>query len=147
MPSKCDRMLRSSELVLSIYWLYERTGEAWLLNLVKRVQEQSFDWRSHYEDFQYEGEARTVEIRESRCEQCHVYQTAWIRIALLLFTFSGVIWVAALIPIQNRLARWADTPGSLPVSFFTALHWWYFWGLVATLLPLVSMVLMVVKPG
>ncbi len=76
-----------------------------------------------------------------------LYQVAWIRIALILFTLSGVVWVAALIPIQNRLAHWAETPGPLPVSFLKALHWWYFWGLVATLLPLGSMILMVVKPG
>jgi len=76
-----------------------------------------------------------------------LYHAAWIRIALLLFTLSGAVWVAALIPLQNRLARWAETPGSLPSSFHEALHWWYFWGVVATLLPLGSMILMVVKPG
>jgi len=76
-----------------------------------------------------------------------LYQMAWIKISLILFTLSGVLWVAALIPLQNRLARWAETPDALPVAFFSALHWWYFWGLVATLLPLGSMILMVVKPG
>jgi uncharacterized protein len=45
--------LRSCEVVLSIYWLHERTGEDWLLSLVRRVLEQSFDWHSHYENFQY----------------------------------------------------------------------------------------------
>jgi len=75
-----------------------------------------------------------------------LYQMAWIRIALILFTLSGVVWVAALIPLQNRLAHWAEAPDALPASFFEALHRWYFWGLVATLLPLGSMVLIVVKP-
>jgi uncharacterized membrane protein len=74
-------------------------------------------------------------------------QMAWIRIGLILFTLSGVVWVAGSIPTQDRLARWAAISGPLPVSFFRALHWWYFWGIVATLLPLVSMMLMVVKPG
>ena len=63
-------MLRSSELVLSIYWLYERTKEDWLLSLVKRVQEQSFDWRSHYEDFQYK------ERQEHWKFQSHVVNSA-----------------------------------------------------------------------
>jgi len=76
-----------------------------------------------------------------------LYQAPWIRIALALFTLSGVIWVVALIPIQNRLARWAEASDALPVAFFQSLRWWYFWGLVATLLPLASMVLMVIKPG
>jgi uncharacterized membrane protein len=54
-----------------------------------------------------------------------LYHQLWIRMALVLFTLSGVVWVAALIPRQNRLAHWAEAPGALPVSFFTTLHWWY----------------------
>jgi uncharacterized membrane protein len=76
-----------------------------------------------------------------------LYQATWIKVALILFTISGVVWVAALIPTQDRLARWAEISGPLPVAFFSALHRWYFWGIVATLLPLGSMILMVVKPS
>src|SRR5260221_10357689 len=46
-------MLRSGDLVLSIYWLYEHTQEAWLLDFAQKVREQSFDWQELYKDFPY----------------------------------------------------------------------------------------------
>src|SRR5258707_9326333 len=46
-------MLRSTELALSMYWLYERTGEAWLLDFAQTVRQQSFDWLALYQDFPY----------------------------------------------------------------------------------------------
>lgn len=36
--------VRSGDLLQSIYWTYNRTGEAWLLDLAKRVHERSADW-------------------------------------------------------------------------------------------------------
>ena len=46
--------MRSADLVVSIYWLYERTGEDWLLDLVQSIQQQSYDWQVHFEHFQYQ---------------------------------------------------------------------------------------------
>jgi uncharacterized protein len=46
-------MFRSTELALSVYWLYERTGEAWLLEFAHTVRQQSFDWLALYHDFPY----------------------------------------------------------------------------------------------
>lgn len=40
---------RWPDLALSIYWLYERTGEPWLLDLAATSYRQSFDWRAHFE--------------------------------------------------------------------------------------------------
>lgn len=45
--------LRGADLVLSIYWLYRRTNEAWLLALAQTVQQQTFDWQAQFEDFAY----------------------------------------------------------------------------------------------
>jgi len=42
---------RWADLVLSVHWLYERTGERWLLDLARVVHDQGFDWRGHFEDF------------------------------------------------------------------------------------------------
>lgn len=42
---------RWADLVLSIHWLYEQTGEDWLLALAAKVQEQGFDWRTHFAEF------------------------------------------------------------------------------------------------
>ena len=76
-----------------------------------------------------------------------LHRGGWLTAALGLFTLSGVVWGASLIPNQDRLARLAQTPGPLPSAFFATLRRWYFWGVVATVLPLVSLVLMVVKPS
>lgn len=73
-------------------------------------------------------------------------QTSWITVALSLFTLSGVVWVLTLIPAQDRLARLSSIGTELPADFYHALHRWYFWGIVATLLPLGSLVIMVTKP-
>lgn len=46
---------RWADLVVSIYWLYARTGEDWLLDLARTAHDQGFDWRHHYEHFPYTG--------------------------------------------------------------------------------------------
>jgi len=40
---------RWQELVLSVQWLYERTGQRWLMDLADKVHEQGYDWRAHFE--------------------------------------------------------------------------------------------------
>ncbi|MSQ06613.1 MAG: DUF2269 family protein [Dehalococcoidia bacterium] len=74
---------------------------------------------------------------------------SWITVALALFASSGVVWAVFLIPDQSRLIRLsanAQAGETLPKPFFQALHRWYFWGTVATILPLISLGLMVIKP-
>jgi DUF1680 family protein len=62
-----ERWLRSwaryrwADLVVSIHWLHERTGESWLLELAETVKEHSFDWRAHFEHFPYRNKSRREE--------------------------------------------------------------------------------------
>ncbi len=42
---------RGADLVVSLYWLHDRTGEPGLLGLAAKVNAQSYDWRKHFEDF------------------------------------------------------------------------------------------------
>jgi DUF1680 family protein len=42
---------RWADLVLSIYWLHDRTREPWLLDLAARIHKQGFDWREHFAHF------------------------------------------------------------------------------------------------
>ncbi len=62
-----ERWLRSwaryrwADLVVSIHWLHERTGESWLLELGETVKEQGFDWRAHFEHFPYRNKSRREE--------------------------------------------------------------------------------------
>jgi hypothetical protein len=63
---------RWADLVLSIHWLYERTGASWLLELANKAKEQGYDWRAHFADFQYENK-----IGPQECDQAtHVVNNA-----------------------------------------------------------------------
>lgn len=63
---------RWSDLVVSIHWLYERTGEAWLLRLAEKMHDQGFDWVSHFERFPYRDRC----LREERDLTTHVVNNA-----------------------------------------------------------------------
>jgi DUF1680 family protein len=43
------------ESLLSIYWLYERTQQDWLLDLAVKLQAQGFDWSSFFQRFPLKG--------------------------------------------------------------------------------------------
>ncbi len=77
-------------------------------------------------------------------------QASWIWVALGLFTLSGIAWFGFILPIQRRLSRLADAEpnvdGDVPAEFYAWLKKWYRWGGIATLLPLASLVIMVLKP-
>lgn len=76
--------------------------------------------------------------------------TSWVTVALGLFTLSGIVWVGFLLRYQNQLIQLSSNAVAsgeqLPDAFFQVLHRWYFWGIAATILPLISLILMVVKP-
>ena len=44
---------RWQDEVLSVLWLYNRTGSAWLLDLARLLHEQGYDWVAQYADFKY----------------------------------------------------------------------------------------------
>jgi hypothetical protein len=46
-------MARWGDLLLSIYWLYERQPEPWLLDLAAKVKKQGLDWQGHFTNFKY----------------------------------------------------------------------------------------------
>lgn len=78
-----------------------------------------------------------------------VYTQSWILAGLILFSLSGVIWLVFLIPDQHRLITLSNQlteTGKLPQKFFKTLHRWYFWGIIATILPIISLVIMILKP-
>jgi hypothetical protein len=62
--------MRWQDGVLSVFWLYDRTGEAWLLELAARMQDQGFDWIAHFRDLPYK---RKVERWE---HESHVVNNA-----------------------------------------------------------------------
>jgi hypothetical protein len=66
-----ERPLRSwgryrwGDLLLSIHWLYERTGETWLLDLGTRVYYQGYDWRAQFRTFPYWDKVHPIERDQS----------------------------------------------------------------------------------
>jgi len=41
--------------VLSVLWLYNRTGESWLLDLARQLHDEGYDWKAQFADFKYPG--------------------------------------------------------------------------------------------
>lgn len=74
------------------------------------------------------------------------YTQSWILAGLILFSLSGIIWLIVLIPDQHRLIKLSGENDSPPKKFYEVLHRWYFWGIIATILPLISLAIMVLKP-
>lgn len=52
-PLRSWARVRWADLVLSVHWLYERTGETWLLDLAALAHAQGHDWRGQFEAFPY----------------------------------------------------------------------------------------------
>jgi uncharacterized protein len=44
---------RWGDELLSVLWLYRRNGDARLLDLARRIKAQGFDWRRHFEHFEF----------------------------------------------------------------------------------------------
>jgi uncharacterized membrane protein len=78
-------------------------------------------------------------------------QASWIVVALGLFVLSGIAWFGFLIPLQRDMSRVCSVSGGpdddLPPEFYGLLARWYRWGLIATLLPLLTLGIMVIKPN
>lgn len=73
----------------------------------------------------------------------------WLGWGLWLFIASGIIWVAVLIPVQikqARLARAFESTGVIPTEYWSLSRVWLVFGTAATVLPLVNIYWMVVKP-
>ena len=77
-----------------------------------------------------------------------VFHVSWIVASLVLFVFSGIVWIGLLLRYQNSLITLSESMHGEKDSpdFFNFLHKWYFWGALATFLPLISLVLMFLKP-
>ncbi|HEU5102139.1 MAG TPA: beta-L-arabinofuranosidase domain-containing protein [Roseiflexaceae bacterium] len=60
-PLRSWAYYRWADLAISVHWLYERTNEPWLLDLVAKLHEQGFDWRAHFARFPYRDKTRREE--------------------------------------------------------------------------------------
>ena len=56
-PDSEWRGVRAMENAVTGYWLYRQTGEAWLPETIRSIQENSSDWTSYYEKFPWDSAA------------------------------------------------------------------------------------------
>ncbi|MFH0842157.1 MAG: beta-L-arabinofuranosidase domain-containing protein [Bacteroidota bacterium] len=54
-PDNQWRGVRAMENAVTGYWLYRQTGESWILETIRSIQENSFDWTSYYEKFPWDS--------------------------------------------------------------------------------------------
>lgn len=80
----------------------------------------------------------------------HLVRTGWLFVSFALLMVTSVIWLAMLRPTVRRLADMANAAlasGALPDEFRKLSARWNMWNGLATLLPLVTLALMVLQPG
>lgn len=79
-----------------------------------------------------------------------ITEIRWLSWGFWLFNLSGLIWVAILIPVQikqERMAQKFKDGAEIPQEYWVLVKRWYFWGTLATLLPLMNLYWMVFKPN
>ena len=76
----------------------------------------------------------------------NILGASWVQVALVLLVLSGVVWAFFLLRYQNRLVQLSASGEQLSNEFLTTFRLWGIWGAVATVLPIISLVLMVFKP-
>ena len=78
------------------------------------------------------------------------FQEPWLGSSFVLLIITGIIWLAVLLPQQRRMVRFsregADA-GTLGPEYGKASRTWAMFGGIATLLPVLILFLMVLKPG
>jgi uncharacterized membrane protein len=78
------------------------------------------------------------------------FQEPWLGGSFVLLLLTGAIWAIGLAPLQKRMTRLARdqaTAGQPDSDYRNASRTWAMMGGIATLLPVVILVLMVLKPG
>lgn len=77
-------------------------------------------------------------------------RTDWILWSIILFSISGVAFMAQVAPLQRRMrdvARAATDAASFDRAAYASLsRRWAIWGAVALVTPLIAVALMVLKP-
>ncbi|HWI57238.1 MAG TPA: beta-L-arabinofuranosidase domain-containing protein [Bacillota bacterium] len=56
--------VRWADLSLSIYWLYDRTGDPWLLQLAAKVHQQGLDWPKLARNFPYRDKITEATLQQ-----------------------------------------------------------------------------------
>ena len=78
------------------------------------------------------------------------FEEPWLSISLIMLIITGLIWTALLLPLQKRMVRLAQLGAASGIpdpGYAQASKRWAMFGGIATLLPIVILFLMVLKPS
>jgi uncharacterized membrane protein len=78
-----------------------------------------------------------------------LYHTPWVMWGAGLFSLAGVVWLAVLVPVQRKQARLADgfaNGGNIPDAYWRLARRWAVFGSIATVLAVMTLWAMVVRP-
>ena len=77
-------------------------------------------------------------------------RTRWILAGIVLFTISGIAYMARVVPLQRQMlgaARTGVETGTLDWDKYSALtRSWNVWGTIALVAPILALVAMIAKP-
>lgn len=76
----------------------------------------------------------------------NVLGASWVVAALALLTVSGLVWAGFLLRYQFQLVELSASGNEVSAEFDSVFKKWTAWGILATMLPIVSLALMVFKP-
>ena len=78
------------------------------------------------------------------------FQEAWLSISFVLLILTAIIWFVRLVPLQKtmrRISQESAASGVLDPAYTRAGKQWAMFGGIVTLLPIIILFVMVIKPG
>ena len=79
----------------------------------------------------------------------HRFEEPWLGASFVMLVIAGIIWLAVLVPLERqmlRLAREGVSRGVVDPAYRRASRLWTIFGGIATLLPMIILFLMVIRP-
>jgi len=113
---------RWQDEALSVIWLYNRTGDAWLLDLARLLHQQGYDWIAQYADFQFRQKitAEFIKLNEGGGLKDLALSTHGVNNGQALKT--GPVWSlvsgaqsdrTAILQMLSELDRWHGLPNGM----------------------------------
>jgi len=72
--------------------------------------------------------------------------STWIFWSIILLILSGIMYMAVVVPAQKKMLAIAQAPDFNKEEYDRLSKKWELWGSLATITPIIAVVLMVVKP-
>lgn len=74
-----------------------------------------------------------------------LHEINWLTTSFALFTITGLIWVTLLLPLQRKMIKYSGVEFN-KIDYKKASRTWDVIGTISTILPVIILYLMVVKP-